>query len=170
MSHRSVKSVALTALLVVSGAPVAALAATQCDTFYFAGETQQPAPNQPFIGGMTLTNLATGQSHMAEVVTMLLGYTSSDMSHAVTSHEIRSAGSPGIDVVTFDEARLEPTAEPGVLTLLSQLRVKTGSGAYNCGEMTTDFNSSSVTFDADGLGSARYSGLARLCRCKPSDN
>ena len=170
MTHRSINSAVLAVLVALSGLPVTAWAGTQCDTFFFAGETQQPGHDQPFVGGMTLTNLQTGSSYDAEVVTMLLGYTSSDMSGAVTSHEIRAAGSPGIDLVTFDQARLEPTGEPGVLKLVSHLVVKTGSGAYNCGEMGTDFANSTLEFDAQGLGTATYSGLARLCRCRPSDN
>ncbi len=31
-------------------------------------------------------------------------------------------------------------------------------------------NNSTVTFGAEGLGAAEYSGFGRLCRCKPSDN
>ena len=170
MNHRFRNTAILAALVGLASLPATALAGTQCDTFYFAGQTQQFGQNQPFVGGMTLTNLQTGQSQDAEVVTMLLGYTSSDMSRAVTSHEIRAEGSPGIDIVTFDDARLEPTAQPGTLQLLSHIEVKTGSGAYNCGEMGTDFSTSTLEFDAQGLGTATYSGFARLCRCRPSDN
>lgn len=139
-------------------------AAPRCDTFLFTGATQQANPQSPFVGSMELTNLATGATQSVGVVTMLLGFTGPDS--AVTSHEIQGPGTPGINLVTFDEATLVPTGTENEYTLLSHLKVKTGSGAYNCGEMVSDA-SSTVNL---ATGSAEYAGFARLCRCKPADN
>jgi hypothetical protein len=49
------------------------------------------------------------------------------------------------------------------------MRVKTGNGAFNCGELVIG-GQSTVAFDELGVGSAEYSGFGRVCRCKPSDN
>ena len=140
----------------------------RCDTVHFVGATQQYAPDTPFVGGLTMTNLQTGESSDADVVTMLLGAVSSDGSQVVTSHEISAEGSPGIGLVTFDDAQLIPRAD-GAFTLISHMEVKSGKGAYNCGELVIGAPST-LSFDAQGLGSAEYSGFGRLCHCKPSDN
>lgn len=154
-------------LACISVFPASVLAATQCDTFQFSGHTEQATAQSPFIGTMELTNLANGSSHFVSVTTMLLGYTGPES--AITSHEIKGRGTPGIDLVSFDEAQLLATQTPGVFALASRLQVKSGSGAYNCGEMITDLNTSTVNFQT-GLGVADYSGFGRLCRCNPSDN
>ena len=161
---RTIRNLAALAVLSTALVATSAQAATQCDTFAFNGQTEQADPQSPFVGSMELTNLATGATHSVGVVTMLLGFTGPDM--AVTSHEIRGAGTPGIDLVTFDDAGLVPTGASGEYTLLSRLRVKTGAGAYTCGELVTDA-SSTVNL---ATGVARYTGFGRLCRCKPSDN
>jgi hypothetical protein len=158
------------AAIAMAGASAAAAApAPQCDTFHFTGSTQQYAPDTPFVGGMSLTNLASGETLDVDVSTILLGYTNPAEGKAITSHEMTGRGYRGIDLVTFDDAQLVPAGEPGVFALISRLVVKTGSGVYNCGEMITDGSNSTVAFDAGGLGAANYSGLGRLCRCNPSD-
>lgn len=147
----------------------------KCDTFYFEGSTQQSAPNTPFVGEITTTNLQTGEVDTASVVTMLLGYVSPDGGRVVTSHEISGGSDPGYGFVTFDDAQLIPQ-EPGVFTLISHLEIKSGKGEYNCGELVIGSdpfapeNNSTLSFDLQGLGTADYSGFSRLCRCKPSDN
>lgn len=156
-----------TALLLTCSA-ASANAAPRCDTIHFAGATQQYAPDTPFVGGLTMTNLQTGESSDAEVVTMLLGAVSSDGSRVVTSHEITAEGSPGVGLVTFDDAELIPQGA-GVFTLISHMEVKSGKGVYNCGELVISAPST-LSFDAQGLGSAEYSGFGRLCHCKPADN
>jgi len=153
--------------------------APQCDTFHFTGSTHQSAPNTPFVGDITTTNLETGEVDTASVVTMLLGYVSTDGGRVVTSHEITSDSvpgySPGYSFVTFDDAQLVPQG-PGAFTLISHLEIKSGQGAYNCGELVIGNdpfepqNNSTLTFDLQGVGTANYSGFSRLCRCKPSDN
>jgi hypothetical protein len=150
-------------------ASAAAAPPPQCDTFHFTGSTQQFAPDTPFVGGMFLTNLVNGETLDVDVSTILLGYTNPAEGKAVTSHEMRGKGYRGVDLVTFDDAQLVPAGEPGVFALISRLVVKTGRGVYNCGELITDGSNSTVAFDADGLGSANYSGLGRLCRCNPSE-
>jgi hypothetical protein len=157
---------AVTALLASAAANAGAY--PRCDTILFAGATEQQAPNTPFVGGLTMTNLRTGESSDAEVVTMLLGAVSEDGSRVVTSHEIRADGEPGIGLVTFDDAQLIDQGG-GVFTLISHMKVKSGNGAYNCGELVIGAPST-VSFDGQGLGSAEYSGFGRLCRCKPGDN
>jgi hypothetical protein len=158
----------LTALLLgAAWLPCSAATAGNCATFHFTGATAQPAHNMPFIGEMTLVDLQTGAVDTAEVATMLLGAVSPDGSRVVTSHEVRGGG---YAFVTFDDAQLLPTATPGSFALLSHMKIKTGQGAYSCGELVTDGQASTVSFDGDGLGSADYSGFARLCRCKPADN
>lgn len=146
-----------------------------CDLVHFAGATQQYAVNTPFIGSMSVTNLETGESHQADVATVLLGSVSEDGGRAVTSHEIDADGEPGYQLVTFDDAQLIPQGQ-GAFTLISHMKVKTGLGEYNCGELVIGAdaanpeNNSVVQFDLSGLGHASYSGLGRLCRCRPSDN
>ena len=144
----------------------------RCDTVHFVGATQQFAPDTPFVGGLTMTNLQTGESSDADVVTMLLGAVSSDGSRVITSHEITTEGDsdadPGVSLVTFDDAQLIPQGD-GVFTLISHMEVKSGKGAYSCGELVISAPST-LAFDAQGLGSAEYSGFGRLCHCKPSDN
>ena len=179
LTHRPL--VALTTLvsaLLTAGA-ASADPAPRCDTFHFAGTTQQSAPNTPFVGDITTTNLATGEVDTASVVTMLLGYVSTDGGQVVTSHEISSVGdpgySPGYSFVTFDDAQLIPQG-PGVFTLISHLEVKSGKGEYNCGELVIGSdpfnpeNNSTLVFDQQGVGTANYSGFSRLCRCNPADN
>jgi len=156
-----------TAALLASGSALA-VGAPRCDTVHFAGATQQYAPDTPFVGELTMTNLLTGESSDASVVTMLLGSVSMDGSRVVTSHEISSEGDPGISLVTFDDAQLIPQGD-GIFTLISHMEVKTGKGEFNCGELVISAPST-LSFDAQGLGSADYSGFGRLCRCKPSDN
>jgi hypothetical protein len=147
----------------------------RCDTVYFTGATQQSAPNTPFIGELTMTNLLSGQSESADVVTMLLGNVSTDGGQAVTSHEINGGEEPGVHVVTFDEAQLIPQGD-GVFTLISHMRIEAGKGRYNCGELVigadpfAPANNATVTFDQQGIGTAEYAGFGRLCRCKPADN
>lgn len=152
-------------------APVAAHAnpAPRCDTFHFTGFTQQLAPDTPFVGTMSLLNLATGEALDADVSTILLGYTNPAEGKAVTSHQVRGRGYRSISLETFDDAQLVPTGAPGEFSLMSRLVVKAGSGVYNCGELLTDGSTSTVAFGPDGLGSAEYSGLGRLCRCNPSN-
>ena len=69
-----------------------------------------------------------------------------------------------------DDARLIPTATPGSFFLSSHMKVKKGHSGFNCGEMVIDGQSSTLNFDAQGVGSAEYQGFGRLCRCRPSDN
>lgn len=145
-------------------------ATNRCDTVQFSGATQQPAPAMPFVGDMTVIDLLSGEVLTAEVVTMLLGATSADGSRVVTSHEIQGGGDPAFGFVTFDDAQLLPTGVPGTFALISHMRIKAGQGAYNCGELVIDGQSSTVSFDAQGVGSAEYSGFGRLCRCRPGDN
>lgn len=171
MNHtfKNLITLGLAAAAMVCTASAFAAPAPQCDTFHFTGSTQQYAPDTPFVGDMSLTNVVTGESLDVAVSTILLGYTNPAEGKAITSHEMRGKGYRGVDLVTFDDAQLVPAGEPGVFALISRLVVETGSGVYNCGEMITDGNNSSVAFDAAGLGSANYSGLGRLCRCNPSD-
>lgn len=159
----------LAATALACAASAVAAPAAQCDTFHFTGSTQQFAPDTPFVGGMSLTNVVSGETLDVDVSTILLGYTNPAEGKAITSHEMRGKGYRGVDLVTFDEAQLVPAGEPGVFALISRLVVETGRGVYNCGELITDGSNSTVAFDAGGLGSANYSGLGRLCRCNPSD-
>lgn len=166
----------ITTLASLGAIPLAqAGSAPQCDTVHFAGSTQQLAPNTPFVGEMSVTNLQTGVTESAEVVTMLLGYTSADGSRALTSHEISGAPGSPFGFVTFDQAQLTPQGD-GVFSLISHMVIKTGKGLYNCGELLIGAdpfapeNNSTVSFDAQGVGSAEYAGFGRLCRCKPADN
>lgn len=161
----------LTAVLICAAwLPCSDATAGNCSTFLFSGATAQPAHNLPFIGEMSLVDLQTGSAETVEVATMLLGAVSPDGSRVVTSHEVRGAGERNYSFVTFDDAQLLPTATPGTFALLSHMKIKTGHGAYTCGELVTDGQASTVSFDIAGLGSAEYSGFARLCRCKPADN
>lgn len=171
MNHplKRITTIGLATGLIACAAYAQADPAPRCDTFHFSGSTQQFAPDTPFVGGMSLHNLVTGETLDADVSTALLGYTSPAEGKAVTSHEMRGRGYRGFDIVTFDDAQLAPTGEPGVFSLISRLVVKSGSGVYNCGEMVTDGSASTVAFGPDGLGTASYSGLGRLCRCGPSD-
>lgn len=169
-------SILITTLASLGAATLAqAASAPQCDTVHFAGSTQQLAPNTPFVGEMSVTNLQTGVTDTAEVVTMLLGYTSADGSRALTSHEVSGAPGSRFGFVTFDDAQLFPQGD-GVFTLISHMVIESGKGLYNCGELLIGAdplapeNSSTLTFDAEGLGAAEYAGFGRLCRCKPSDN
>ena len=164
--QRATLVAAATTLLAAATADAAS--APYCDTVQFAGSTQQFAPDTPFVGEMTMTDLLTGESRSASVVTMLLGSVSADGSRVVTSHEISGEGEPGVGLVTFDDAQLIPLG-PGVFTLISHMKVKSGKGAYNCGELVIGAGST-LSFDLEGLGTADYSGFGRLCRCKPSDN
>ena len=159
----------LAALLTAGAAAAQADPAPRCDTFHFTGATQQSAPDTPFVGTMSLLNLATGETVDADVSTILLGYTNPAEGKAVTSHELRSRGYRGIGIVTFDDAQLVPTGAPGEFSLISRMVVNAGNGTYNCGELVTDGSASTVAFGPGGLGSAEYSGLGRLCRCNPSD-
>jgi hypothetical protein len=168
-SPKILKTLTLAAGAMAVTASALAAPAPQCDTYHYTGSTQQFAPDTPFIGSMSMQNLVSGETLEVDVATILLGYTNPAEGRAITSHEMRGKGYRGLDLVTFDDAQLVPTAEPGVFTLISRLVVKTGSGAYNCGELVTDAASSTVAFDGAGLGSASYSGLGRLCRCNPSD-
>ena len=163
------KTLGITAGALAFAASAAASPAPHCDTFHFTGSTQQFAPDTPFVGTMSMQNLVDGETLQVDVATILLGYTNPAEGKAITSHEMRGRGYRGLDIVTFDDAQLVPTAEPGVFTLISRLVVETGRGAYNCGELITDAGSSTVAFDASGLGAANYSGLGRLCRCNPAD-
>lgn len=166
---------AFVAVPIVVLSPAHADTAPRCDTVHFTGSTQQSAPNTPFVGDLTMTNLQTGQTASANVVTMLLGYTSGDGSRVVTSHAINGGGASGVNIVTFDEAQLIPQG-PGVFTLISHMKVETGQGRYNCGELVigpdpfAPENNPTISFDLQGLGTAEYSGFGRLCRCRPSDN
>lgn len=60
--------------------------------------------------------------------------------------------------------------------MISHMVIKTGKGLYNCGELLIGAdpfapeNNATVSFDAQGVGSAEYAGFGRLCRCKPADN
>lgn len=168
-SHSILKRLGLAAGAVAFSASALAAPAPHCDTFHFTGLTQQFAPDTPFVGNMVMQNLISGETLEVDVATILLGYTNPAEGKAVTSHEMQGRGYRGLDIVTFDDAQLVPTAEPGVLTLISRLVVETGRGAYNCGELVTDAGNSTVAFDANGLGTASYSGLGRLCRCNPAD-
>jgi hypothetical protein len=163
-------SAALVRSLILAAVPAMAESSTRCDTLHVNGSTQQFAPDTPFVGSVTLLNLATGEARSADVSTALLGYTDPAEGRVITSHEIHDQGAPRIDLVTFDEAQLVPTGAPGVFSLASRMQVKTGTGAYNCGEIVLDPGASTVSFDLEGLGSADYSGLGRLCRCRPADN
>lgn len=167
--------------LVALGCSGAALAdgLPSCDTFHFVGSTDQlpelGGAEGPLAGEMTITHLPSGDVQTAGVVTMLLGTVSPDL-HVVTSHEIVADGEPGIGLVTFDEAQLIPQG-PGQFTLVSHMKVKSGKGAYTCGEMVIGLpgpdepqNASTLSYDQDGLAHAQYSGFGRLCRCKPADN
>ena len=177
--HRPVLALTAALTTLFSASAISADPAPQCDTFHFAGATQQSAPNTPFVGEITTTNLETGEVDTASVVTMLLGYVSMDGGRVVTSHEIRSDSdpgfSPGYSFVTFDDAQLIPQG-PGVFTLISHLEIKSGKGNYNCGELVIGSdpfnpqNNSTLAFDLQGVGTANYSGFSRLCRCSPSDN
>lgn len=164
------KPVLTTVLICAAWLPCSPAAAGNCTTFHFSGATAQPALDLPFIGEMSLVDLQTGAEETVEVATMLLGAVSADGSRVVTSHEVSRAGERNYSFVTFDHAQLLPRETPGTFALLSHMKIKTGQGPYTCGELVTDGQASTVSFDADGLGSAEYSGFARLCRCKPVDN
>jgi len=161
------KAIGLAAGAMACAASAFAEPPPQCETFHFSGSTQQYAPDTPFIGSMSMTNVVSGETAEADVSTVLLGYTNPAEGKAITSHEISGRGYRGVNLVTFDDAQLAPTGEPGVFSLTTRMVVKTGNGGYNCGEMVIDGSSSTVAFGADGLGAASYSGLGRLCRCDP---
>lgn len=165
------KTVLILSFTAVAGLVAASpVQASRCATVQFSGSTQQPAANLPFIGSMEVVDLESGDMSSASVVTMLLGAVSADGLEIVTSHEIEGDGAPGFEFVTFDDARLVPTATPGTFSLISHMEIRKGMGAYNCGELVIDGQQSTVSFDTTGLGSASYAGFGRLCRCKPADN
>lgn len=164
------KPLTVTLLAAVGLLLAEAAEAGRCSTVQFSGATQQPAPNMPFIGTIDMVDLNSGDLRSADVVTMLIGAVSADGGRIVTSHEVTGTAEVEFSFVTFDDAQLLPTDVPGTFSLISHLQLKTGQGPYNCGELVIDGQASTVSFDAQGVGAASYSGFGRLCRCRPADN
>lgn len=140
----------------------------QCDLVAIDGSTRQLAHDAPFVGELALVNLETGRTQTMAVSTVLLGNLDDSLQRAITSHDLRSEGRGDISLTTFDEASLTPTGQPGEFRLRSRLVVQGGQGRYNCGQIVLA-GDSVIEFDLAGLGSASFSGLGKLCRCRPGD-
>ena len=167
LTIKSFNIIAVTAAALLLANPAAA---GRCSTVQFSGAAQQPAANMPFIGTIDMVDLYSGELRSADIATMLLGAVSADGSRVVTSHEVSGTAEVEFSFVTFDDAQLLPTDVPGTFSLTSHMRLKTGQGPYNCGELVIDGQASTVSFDGRGVGSASYAGFGRLCRCRPADN
>lgn len=154
------KQLAAIAITVLTSS-VAHAEPNSCDAFALSGQTSQLDPAGPFNGQLELTNLVSGQTLTVKVSTLLLGQLNAS---AITSHDV--GGSDGdIHFTTFDKAYLNPTGVPGEFALTSHLKITSGLGRYNCGEIVID-GDSTIRFDQGGLGSSQFAGLGKLCRCR----
>ena len=103
-----------------------------------------------------------GRNFPLKIIGINLGFTETEddgTQHAVTSSEWR-IGTKGMKLITFEDARLDPTETPGVFLYVGRSRVTTGRGRFNCGEMViqgeADFNTGLGTFPVL---------RGRLCHC-----
>ncbi len=105
------------------------------------------------IGGRELTGTLEG------VALGFVGEEDDGTQLAVTSTEWSLEGS-GIQVTTFEDARLIPTDTPGVFDYVGRSVIKTGT-RYNCGEMVVQ---GEVDFNA---GTASFPTIrGQFCRCR----
>ena len=145
------------------------------------------------VGQETLTILATGEQVEVEFTTMPLGALNIDQTTgAVTlgaSHDFTGVNNRRVNFTTFDEITVVPLGDAGpdaevpdasCLTnacgLIFKLKLETGHGRYNCGEIVSGLNSDpSAPFpftsfvDPASLHPAgdtvSLNSIGKLCKC-----
>lgn len=138
------------------------------------------------VGKEILTNIATGEQQEVEFTTMPLGALNVDQTTgAVTlgaSHDFTGVNNRRVNFTTFDEITVVPldgtdaTCQANACGLIFKLKVETGHGKYNCGEIVSGYNtdlSAVIPFTSyvDPLNplsngdTVSLNSMGKLCKC-----
>lgn len=131
------------------------------------------------VGSETLTIIATGEQIPVTFTAVPLGITDFQDGKAtfVSSHEFKGVDNRRVNFTTFDEIKTvplqgDPSCGQGECGLVFKLVLEKGAGNYNCGEIVSGYDPTTLTsFTSTLLGNTlQLSSVGKLCKCKLSGN
>lgn len=158
-----------------------------CDVVSLNG-TGQLLPGGRIVGKETLTIIGTEKQVEVEFTTIPLGALKVEPNTGTVtlgaSHDFAGVNNRKINFTTFDEIKVIPLVEDGVVGdancrtnpcgLIFKLKLEKGHGKYNCGEIVSGFNTdpdaqipftSYVIPSETGGDTVTLNSIGKLCKC-----
>ena len=138
------------------------------------------------VGTETLSVMGTEQATPVTFSMVTLGTIEIDQATGsvtlATSHDFRSENNRSVNFTTFDQVTViplggsDPTCTQNACGLIFKLKLETGTGRYNCGELISGFNpdpSAAIPFTsyvnplapAPNGDTVSLNSLGKLCKC-----
>jgi hypothetical protein len=153
---------------------------TSCDIVSLSGSGTR-LESGAIVGSETLTILATGEQIPVTFTAVPLGVTDFQPDNGqvtfVTSHDFNSVTGRRVAFTTFDEIKTvpvqgDPTCGQGECGLLFKLVLQKGSGDYNCGEIVSGYDPTTLASFTSTLqgNTLQLNSVGKLCKCNLSGN
>ena len=151
---------------------------SECDVVSLNGSGTR-LENGAIVGNETLTIVATGEQIPVSFTAVPLGVTDFQDGKLtfITSHEFKSDPRHDIAFTTFDEIKTvplqgDPSCGQGECGLLFKLVLEKGAGDYNCGEIVSGYDPTTLASFTSTLqgNSLQLNSVGKLCKCRLSGN
>jgi hypothetical protein len=151
---------------------------SDCDVVSLSG-TGTRLESGAIVGSETLTIVATGEQIPVNFTAVPLGITDFQGGEVTfrTSHEFKSDHRHNIAFTTFDEIKTvpvqgDPSCGQGECGLIFKLVLEKGSGDYNCGEIVSGYDPTTLASFTSTLqgNTLQLNSVGKLCKCRPNGN